>query len=617
MSDSISEKMSSVSTDPGVYLMKNAKGDVIYVGKAGNLKKRLGSYFKNSGFKKSGPLDMKTGVLVKKISTFETIVTGTEKEALILESNLIKRYMPRYNVILKDDKRYPSFRIDAKSRFPNITVVRKIKKDGALYFGPYASSQAVRRTLKIIHKTFKLRKCKTKDFKNRSRPCLNFQMGICLAPCCRKVDQILYDEIVKEVVLFLKGRTPDLIKKIKKDMILASKEQNFEKAALLRDKMFSLEQTLEKQVAVITDFRDRDIFAIARSPVYSPVYSIGTVLFVRGGYLLGIRHFSFTETLSTDEEMIGTFIRQYYEKSHFIPKEVLVSLFLDDASLLEDWLEAKKGEKVTILRPCRGEKAKLVHMAVQNAENGLKDLTVSIANDMNMIERLGKRLKMDKIPKRIECFDNSNISGTEPVSGMVVFENGKSKKSSYRKYRIKTVAGHNDYACMLEVLKRRYGKKGKDLYPDLLPDLLMVDGGKGQLNIAVSVIEELGLEEKFEIIGIAKKDEKKKETQDKIYMPGRANPVNFGRETDLLLFLERIRDEAHRFAISFHRRRRAKTSIHSALDSIPGIGGKRKAMLLKSFGSIKKIRAATLQEISSLPGINLEIAKDLKSGLKI
>ena len=626
MSDGISEKMSSVSTDPGVYLMKNAKGDVIYVGKAGNLKKRLGSYFKNSGFKnssskKSGfknsvPLDMKTGVLVKKISTFETIVTGTEKEALILESNLIKRYRPRYNVILKDDKRYPSFRIDVKSRFPNITVVRKIKKDGALYFGPYASSQAVRRTLKIIHKTFKLRKCKIKDFKNRSRPCLNFQMGACLAPCCRKVDQILYDEIVREVVLFLKGRTPDLIKKIKKDMILASKEQNFEKAALLRDKMFSLEQTLEKQVAVTTDFKDRDIFAIARSPVYSPVYSIGTVLFVRGGYLLGTRHFSFTETLSTDEEMIGTFIRQYYEKSRFIPKEVLVSLPLDDASLLEDWLEAKKGEKVTILRPCRGEKAKLIHMAVQNAENGLKDLTVSVANDMNMIERLGKRLKMNKIPKRIECFDNSNISGTEPVSGMVVFENGKPEKSSYRKYKIKTVAVHNDYAYMDEALKRRYEKKGKELYPDLLPDLLMVDGGKGQLNIAVSVIEELGLEGKFEIVGIAKKDEKKKETQDKIYKPGRANPVNFGREVDLLFFLERIRDEAHRFAISFHRRRRAKTSIHSALDSIPGIGKKRKAMLLKSFGSIKKIRAATLQEISALPGINLEIAKNLKSGLK-
>lgn len=600
MSDSLNEKLTRVPSEPGVYLMKDAGGKVIYVGKARNLKKRLISYFANSK-----QLDMKTEVLVKKVSTFETIITGTEKEALILESNLIKRHRPRYNVILKDDKRYPSLRLDIKSPYPNLTIVRKIENNGAKYFGPFASSQAVRQTLKMINKTFKLRKCKTKTFKNRSRPCLNYQMGICLAPCCLDVDKTAYNETVKEVALFLKGRTPDLIKKIKKEMISAAKVQDYERAAVLRDKMFALEKTLEKQVSVTTDFKDRDVIAIARSFESSLIM----MLFVRGGYLLGTRHFYFTETMSTDAEMIGTFIRQYYEKTHFVPKEILVPIFLEDAPLLEDWLCNIKGAKVSIMCPQRAEKARLVKMAVQNAENELKDHLSSIAADMDVLARLQKRLQMDRIPGRIECFDNSNISGTEAVSSMVVFEKGKPEKSSYRKYKIKTVKEHDDYAYMAEVLKRRYGK-GEKSKP--YPDLLMVDGGKGQLNIAVSVIKELNLEEDFEIIGIAKKDEKKGETEDKIYKTKRANPVIFGREGDLLHFLQRIRDEAHRFAISFHRKRRTKKSMRSALDPIPGIGKKRKETLFKHFGSIKKIREATIEELSTLPGMNRNVAESVK-----
>lgn len=603
----IHDKLSGVSSKPGVYVMKDAGDKVIYVGKARNLKKRMVSYFAQS---RTRPMqsDMKTKILVQKISDFETILTNTEKEALILESNLIKRYRPRYNVILKDDKQYPFLRLDIKSLYPNLAVVRKAEKNNDLYFGPFSSTAAVHQTVKIIHKTFKLRKCKTKNFKRRTRPCLNHQIGACLAPCCLDVDKDMYNEIVKEVILFLKGRTPDLINKIKKEMISSAKLQNYEKAAALRDKMFALEKTLEKQVAVTNDFKDRDVIGIARTYEFSLI----TLLFIRGGFLLGTRHFNFSETMSTDAEIIGSFIRQFYEKTPFIPKEVLIPTSLEGKTLLEELLSNIKGQKVSILEPKRGEKTRLVKIASQNALNSLKDLSESHATDMDILVRLQKRLKMDRIPLRIECFDVSSISGTDAVAGMVVFEKGKSNRSLYRQFKLKTGEAQNDYACMAEVLKRRYGK-GKKSEP--YPDILMVDGGKGQLNIAVSIIKSLKLDENFQIISIAKKDENRGETQDKIYKPGQINPVSMGREGDLLRFLERIRDESHRFAISFHRKRRRKRMMRSALDSIPGIGKKRKATLLRHFKSIKMIRAATIEELSELPGINRKVAEDIKNRL--
>jgi excinuclease ABC subunit C len=603
----IQDTLSSVASGPGVYVMKDAQNRVIYVGKARNLKKRLASYFRRS---RTGLLhpDIKTEILVKKISNFETIITDSEKEALILESNLIKRYRPRYNVILKDDKRYPCLRLNVTSPYPNLTVVRKIKKDGDLYFGPFASSGAVRETLKIIHKTFKLRKCKTKDFKNRSRPCINYQMGACLAPCCLNVNKKRYHEIVKDVILFLNGRTPDLIQKIKKQMVSAANKQEYEKAAVLRDKMFALEQVIEKQVAVTNDFRDRDVIGIAGSHELSII----TVLFVRGGFLLGTRHFRFSEIMSTQEEMIGAFIRQYYEKAPFVPKEVLIPTPLDDMSLLEELLSGIKGKKVSILLPKKGEKLRLIKLASQNAENRLKEFKASAAKDMEILLQLKKRLKMDKTPRRIECFDISSISGTEAVAGMVVFEKGQANSSLFRKYRIKSVDSKDDYSCVAEVLKRRYGN-GEKSKP--YPDLLMVDGGKGQLNIAVSVIESMKPQPTFQLISIAKKNQSKGETQDKIYKPGQVNPVNMGRGGEALLFLEKIRDKSHEFAISFHRQRRGKTFIRSALDSIPGVGKKRKAALLKHFKSIKNIRAATLEELSALPGMNRHVAESVKKAL--
>jgi excinuclease ABC subunit C len=599
----IQDKLARVSKEPGVYLMKDAAAKVIYIGKARNLKKRLASYFKNSG-----QLTVKAGILASKISDIETIITRTEKEALILESNLIKRYKPRYNVVLKDDKRYPSLRIDMKDKYPNFSIVRKIGKDNALYFGPFASAQAVRETLRTINKTFKLRKCKARDFKTRTRPCLHCQMDGCLAPCCLDVDPDVYGEQVNEAILFLKGRTPDLIRKIKKQMESCAREQKFERAARLRDKIFFLERTIEKQIAVTTDFKDRDVFAITRSAEFSVV----TVLSVRGGFLTGTRHYSFTETLSTGEEMMAAFIRQYYEHHPSVPNELLVSIDLEDAELTAEWLGDLKKKKVKILQPKRGEKAQLVGVAIHNAENELKSLIASRSAEMDLLLRLQNNLKMERLPERIECFDNSNISGTQAVAAMVVFEKARAKTSFYRKYRIKTVSEHDDYAYMEEVLKRRFNK-GEASKP--YPDLLMVDGGKGQLNIALAVIRELNLAEKFDIIGIAKKDETKGETRDKIFKPGRANPLNFGKDEDLLLFLQRIRDEAHRFAITFHRQRRKKISLQSVLDTIPGVGKKRKAALLQRFKSVKNIRAADSDEIGALPGFNRSVAESILKAL--
>jgi excinuclease ABC subunit C len=599
----IHDKLTGVSREPGVYLMKDAAGKIIYIGKARNLRKRLASYFKNSG-----QFNVKAGILATKISNFETIITRTEKEALILESNLIKRYKPRYNVVLKDDKRYPSLRIDLKDKYPNFSVVRKIGQDNALYFGPFASAYAVRETLRTINKTFKLRKCKARDFKNRSRPCLHCQMNGCLAPCCLDVDPDVYGEQVNEAIMFLKGRTPDLIRKIKQEMENCAREQKFERAARLRDKIFSLERTIEKQIAVTTDFKDRDVFAIAGSAECS----VATVLSVRGGFLTGTRHYSFTETLSTDEEMMATVIRQYYERHPSVPDELLVSLYPEDAELTAEWLGSFKKKTVKILQPKRGEKAQLVAVAIHNAENELKSLIASRSAEMDLLLRLQNKLKMERLPERIECFDNSNISGTQAVAAMVVFEKARAKTSFYRKYRIKTVTEHDDYAYMEEVLKRRFNK-GEASKP--YPNLLMVDGGKGQLNIALAVTRELNLPEQFDIIGIAKRDETKGETRDKIFKPGRANPLNFGKDADLLLFLQRIRDEAHRFAISFHRQRRKKTSLQSALDTIPGVGKKRKAALLQHFKSVKNIRAADSEEISALPGFNRSVAESILKAL--
>jgi len=607
MTDDLQAKLTAVSNKPGVYLMKDDAAQVIYIGKAANLKKRLSSYFQRPFH-----TDLKTGILVKKIKAFDTIVTGTEQEALILEANLIRKYRPRYNIILKDDKRFLSLCININELYPNLTLTRKIKKNGSLYFGPFASAGAVRQTLKIINKTFKLRKCQNQKLKNRERPCLNYQMDACLAPCCLPVDQGAYLKIVKEVILFLKGRTPALIQKIKREMLAVAASQDYEQAAQLRDRMFALERILERQVVVSNDLKDRDVIGLARSDDYAMI----TLLFVRAGKLLGKRNFEFTQILSTDAEMIGSFMRQYYEKTPFIPAEILTPVLVEDAALSQARFQELKGKKVNIRFPQRGEKVKLTEMARNNADNALKAMLDAITADTDLLIRLRDRLGMTRIPWRVECFDNSNLAGSDPVAGMVVFEKGKPLKAAYRKYKIKSVKGPDDYASMAEVLRRRYGKGAKAKKSEPFPDLLMVDGGKGQLNIAVAIIKELGLEGVFNLIGIAKKDVERGEMEDKIYKPGRLNPVNLGKEKDILLFLQRVRDESHRFAITFHRKRRKRTFKRSVLDDIPGIGPLRKKTLLKHFKSIPKIKEASLDQLSALPGMNRKAAQAVLAKLQ-
>lgn len=600
----LGERLSIVSSGPGVYLMKDAEDNVIYVGKAKNLRKRLTSYFRRSDYN-----DLKTSVLIEKIAEFDTIITETEQEALILEASLIKKHKPQYNIILKDDKKYPLLKLDINSDYPNISIRRKAVKDGALYFGPYTSSGAVHQTLKIINKTFKLRKCKTTTFKTRSRPCLNYQIGLCLAPCCNHVDKKEYNDIVKEVTLFLRGRTPELIKNLKEKMTALAAEERFEEAGVYRDKLFALEKIMEKQVVVSNDLVDRDVIAITRGDKLSLV----THLSIVGGVLSGSRHFKFFETIADDSEIVETFIRQHYENSPSIPAEIITGVAPDGAGLIETWLADLKNRRVRIITPLRGDKVKLLNMAAKNGAKELEEREAQGRLSMEMLIRLRNVLKMDKIPEHIECFDNSNISGSDPVASMVVYKNAVAHKPSYRKYNIKTVKIQDDYSYMAEILSRRYGKSDNE---QPYPDLLIVDGGKGQLNIAVRIMEELGIYGQFEMIGIAKKDEKKGEEYDKIYKPLRSNPVNFNRERELLLFLQRVRDEAHRFAISFHRAQRDKKTTLSVLDAVEGIGKKRKSALLRHFGGIGNIKKADIEDLINVDGMNRKTAEAVMAALK-
>lgn len=583
--------------------MKDQNGKIIYVGKALNLKKRLASYFAGKSRH-----DMKTGVLIKKIADFETIITSNEHEALILESNLIKKHKPRYNIILKDDKNYPCLRIDITKPYPVLEVVRKIKNDAALYFGPYSSVYSVRSTLRKVNRIFRLRKCRENQFKNRSRPCLNFQIKACLGPCCNNVCEKEYNKVVKDVVLFLKGKAPKLVRKLKQEMKENAVKEQFEEAARIRDTIFAIEKTLEQQVAVSKDKRDRDVIFCTGLKEKAVV----TILFVRSGNLIGTRYYHFDMGINQPHEILDAFIRQYYEKDAFLPGQILVSEKIENSKLLEHTLSIKKGKQVKILVPVRGEKKRIIEMAEQNGKKELEKLLSREAEAKDTLVMLQKLLHMPWFPERIECFDNSNIAGTDPVSAMVVFINGFADKAKYRKFIIKNAKGGDDYACMTEVLTRRF--LTDEAHMDF-PDLLLVDGGKGQISMAMAVLKELGLENRFKIAGIAKKDVDKGEDQDKIYLPNRSNPVNTSHAEKALFLLQRLRDEAHRFAITFQRKRRLKRAEVSILDQIPGIGPKRKHLLLKTYQGITRMKQASVEELASLPGMNITAAKILAAEL--
>lgn len=588
----LAEQLKLLPDKPGVYLMKDAQGRIIYVGKAINLKNRVRSYFQST--RNHAP---KVRVMVEHIVELETILTSSELEALILESNLIKKHRPKYNIRLRDDKQYPYLRIDVQDVFPRVTIARQIKKDGARYFGPYTSAGAVYETLRLLKKVFPLRTCKRKIGEDKGRPCLNYHIKRCLAPCDNKVDQATYHQMIKEICLFLEGRQDDLIRKLRQRMYEASENLAFELAAKLRDQLGAVEKVIEKQNIIIPDANDQDAVGMGRSHVGTCMQ----VFFVRSGKLVGREHFLLEgEDGATDQEVLTGFIKQYYARAAFVPKEILLPIEIEDHELISHWLAERRGTKVNLQIPKRGTKRELINMAMENAQEVLDQqqerLQHTEAQTHGAVVELQKYLHLLHAPYRIECFDNSNIQGADAVSSMVVFEGGKPKKEDYRRFKIQTVQGANDFATMQEVVYRRY----KDGQPPL-PDLIIIDGGKGQLHAAREVLHSLGLQQ-IPTYGLAKEFEH-------LFVEGNPDPIILPRHSAALYLVQRIRDEAHRFAITYHRQLRRKRNLASLLDEIEGVGPKRRKALYDHFGSFEKIRRASVEELAAVPGISRAMAE--------
>jgi excinuclease ABC subunit C len=577
---------------PGVYLFKGGGGGVLYVGKAKDLHKRVRSYFQGKG------QDMKTSVMLSRVAEVDHIATHTEKEALILEDTLIKEHHPRYNIQLRDDKRYPLLRLSVGERFPRLSVVRRTREDGALYFGPFPSATSMRETLKVIHKAFPLRRCSATQFAHRSRPCLNFQMNRCLGPCCNEVSEAEYGKIVDQVRLFLEGKSDILIEELHNKMDKEAEELQFEEAARTRDRLAALERIIEGQRVVAHDDSHRDAVGLARGGGKVSIQ----VLFVRGGRLLGGRSFTIKDAGLPDQELISAFLHQFYGEGQFIPQEIFIPLSLDDAVLLaEVWGERVK-KNVRIRSPRKGKAGHdLLGMAQENAEAKL----LGQLQSEDALQDLKERFSLAQIPARIEGFDISNLGGELAVGSMVVFDQGEPAKASYRRYRIKTVEGSDDYAMTYEVLLRRL-RRGKD--EGNLPDLVLIDGGKGQLNVALEVLKELEIEG-VDALSLAKK--RKPEEAEKVFLPNRKDPIPLRGSSPATLLLQRVRDEAHRFAIAYHKRLRGKEMTSSILDGIPGIGKTKKRALLQQFGGMEGVFAASPEELAKVPGMNSSLSQQV------
>ncbi|MTI47324.1 MAG: excinuclease ABC subunit UvrC [Firmicutes bacterium] len=609
----IKEELKKLPDKPGVYIMKDDRGQVIYVGKAISLKKRVRQYFQSS--KNKGA---KVVAMVENINEFEYIITDTEVEALILEANLIKKHKPKYNVLLRDDKQYPYIKVTTNEKYPRVLKVRKVRKDKAKYFGPYISNFAVNNTLDIIGNLYPIRNCKLNLDKDigKHRPCLNYYINKCLAPCQGNVDEEVYMEMINEIMMFLSGKEDKLIDIIQNKMKEASKNLDFENAAKYRDQINSLKHVLEKQKVISTTMIDQDIIGMARGVDEVCIQ----IFFVRSGKIMGREHFMLT---GTDDKSIGevlsSFTKQFYLGSAYVPKEILVEDDFEDREAISRWLSEKRGSKVFVKIPQRGEKNKLVDMVKKNARQTLEQYSENIKRKMNnsieAVRELAKYLDLDEIPQRIEAFDISNIQGVESVASMVVFEKGLPKKSDYRRFKIKSITGSNDYGSMEEVVYRRFnrGIEEKKLIKEskigiesfsVFPDLVMIDGGKGQVNIAKKVLDQLNLD--VPVCGLVKDDFHR--TRGIIY---ENQEIALPNNSSSFKLVTRIQDEAHRFAINYHRSLRDKKMFKSILDDIKGIGNTRKKALLKSLGSIDNIKKATVEELSSIEGMNKRAAQSV------
>jgi excinuclease ABC subunit C len=591
-------KLDHLPEQAGVYLFKNAAGDVLYAGKASVLAHRVRSYFQ-----KGGDQTPKTRLMLSQVEDLETIVTRSELEALILESNLIKRHRPKFNIILRDDKQYPYLRLPVRENFPRLSIVRKVQKDGALYYGPYTDGGALKNTLKVIRKVFPLATCEIEIDGTAERACIEFEIKRCMAPCIGNQTREEYHEIVTQVRQFLEGRDTELLDGLREQMHLAADRQTFEEAARLRDRIVSIERTLEKQRITQTAATDQDVFGLARQGTTVDLQ----ILFVRGGLLIGRKDFFWPEAAETsDEELLRTTIEQFYNKDGLPPKELLIPTALNEAGLIEQWLSEKKGASVRVVAPERGVKHQLVLLAEENAAAALVDHLRNEETDRQAAAELKRLLHLERAPRRIEGFDISNTMGSESVASFVVWEEGQARKSDYRKFRIKTVTGANDFASMKEAVARRYGE-AEDLP---LPDLVLIDGGLGQLAAAMDGLREAG-RTGLPIIGLAKA---RGEKEERIFLPGRKNPIILKPNSPATHLLQRIRDEAHRFAITYHRKLRGKALVSSKLDQIIGVGEIRRNTLLKKFGSLDKIAAATDEQLREA-GLDARTVAELRKSL--
>ncbi len=602
--DMISSKLSMVPRKPGVYLFRDEKGVIIYIGKAAVLKNRVSSYFKGEH------ADPKIGIMVSRIHNIEWIITDSEAEALLMEDNLIKEYTPRYNVRLKDDKTFPFIRITNED-FPRIFITRTVEKDGSRYFGPYTDVRHLRKLLHVLHRTFPIRTCRFRlddeTVSNRKVAlCLEYHLHNCEGPCQGLIDKESYNTMIRQIIRFIEGHTRETLLVLEDRMKKAARDQAFERAARYRDQLEIIRKELPGQNITRTDFEDRDVIGLAATPDTAMV-----VLFrVREGRIISREKFTLQQTGNRlRHELLKEFIRSYYPETPFIPQEIN-SEPIDEKNLFEDFLSGQAGRKVHIISPERGDKAKLLTLARKNADMLLKDLLLNrMKRELQpgrMVSALQEALNLTAPPMRIEGFDISNIQGEHIVASCVVFENGQPKKADYRKFIIKDLSRPDDYASMTQVIERHYTRILDE--KKKLPDLVLIDGGKGQLNAAKAVLDRLGFVH-LPVIGLAKRLEE-------VFIPGYASPQNIPKTSPALLLLRRIRDEAHRFAVTFHRDRRDKTMVKSILDEIPGIGIKRRAKLLETYGSVQEMMKEDEKEIAEKTGLSLTLIMKLMEHIR-
>jgi excinuclease ABC subunit C len=602
----IEEQLKRLPHRPGVYLMRDAARTILYVGKASDLHKRVRSYFQTPH-----KLTRKTQRLVSRIADIDFYMASSEQEALIMELNFIKQYHPRYNVSLKDDKTFPYLKIDLNETWPRVYITRRFEQDGGRYFGPFSSGRSVRQTLHVLQRIFPLRICSKTITGRSARPCLEYHLGHCLAPCTGAVSREEYDQVIKDVTLFLEGKQEKVVRELKARMDRTAASMDYERAALLRDQIQAIHEVIEGEKVAAIIRGEEDIIAFIPNGDQAYVQ----VLFVRGNKLTGRESFLLQGTRQEEPTQIMTsFVKQYYSSCPQIPPLLLLQYPLDDKLVIRDWLKSRRGGAVAIQVPRRGVKKQLVDIAAENARQGLeqlkiKELTATKSLDDALLE-IEKELKLAGSPQRLEAYDISNIQGSSAVGSMVVFEEGKPKPAHYRRFKIKTVQGANDYAMLREVLQRRFKHVAqKSSEADtwaIMPDLILIDGGKGQLNAALTALKEAGIE--VPVIGLAKENEE-------IFLPRQKNPVILPRSSPGLQLLQRLRDEAHRFAISYFSNVHRRRAFTSALDAVPGIGPRRKSVLIRQFGSVQGIREASVEELAAATGMTREQVNRIKEYL--